>query len=250
MTIAPAVVLEHEADAPAALLADWAADRGVAIEIVPAGQTLPDPAGRPFVVSLGSEASAYDDAGVPWLAAERALLDRAIALGVPVLGICFGAQHLARALGATVGPGARSEIGWLEVETLAPEIVPAGPWLQWHHDVFTLPPGAELLARSPAGPQAYALGPHLGVQFHPEVTPAVVEGWAAGYPASLARGATTLAEVRAGSAAHAAEARRQAWTLFDRFAATTGAFAPLTSASGSGGAPAPTSPGSRPARRG
>jgi GMP synthase-like glutamine amidotransferase len=215
---APALVLEHEPDAPAALLAEWAGARGIALEIVPAGEAIPDPAGRPFLVSLGSEASAFDDA-VPWLGAERTVLDAALAAGVPVLGICFGAQHLARALGGTVARAPHPEVGWMEVETLAPELIDAGPWLQWHRDAFTLPPGAELLARSPAGVQAFRLGPNLGVQFHPEVTAAVVEDWAAHYPESVQRAGTTVEAVRERTALHASFARVRAWELFDRFAA-------------------------------
>jgi GMP synthase (glutamine-hydrolysing) len=222
----PALVLEHEADAPAGLLGDWAAERGVALEVVGTAGPLPDPAGRPFVVSLGSEASAADDA-VPWLAAERAVLERAVAGEVPILGICFGAQHLARALGATVAPAVRPEVGWLEIETLAPGVVPPGPWLQWHRDAFTLPPGAELLARSEAGVQAFRHGPHLGVQFHPEVTPAIALGWARDYPESMARAGTDVDAVRAGGEAHAADARVRAFALFDTFLASAASAAPL-----------------------
>ncbi|HWI72866.1 MAG TPA: type 1 glutamine amidotransferase [Baekduia sp.] len=214
------LVLEHEADAPAGLLADWAGARGIAFDVVRvgAGEPVPDPAGRPFLVVLGSEASAFDD-GVPWLAAERAALDRALALDVPVLGICFGGQHLARALGGTVARAVRPEVGWLDVETLAPDVVPPGPWLQWHRDAFTLPPGAELLARSPVCAQAFRSGPHLGVQFHPEVTPAIALDWAAHFPESMDRAGTTLDAVRAGGEAHAADARRRAHALFDAFLA-------------------------------
>jgi GMP synthase (glutamine-hydrolysing) len=214
-----ALVLEHEADAPVGLLGDWAAQRGIALEVVGTEGPLPDPAGRPFVVSLGSEASAYDDA-VSWLAAERAVLARAMAGGVPILGICFGGQHLARTLGATVGPASRPEVGWLEVETLAADVVAPGRWLQWHRDAFTLPPGAELLARSEICAQAFRRGPHLGVQFHPEVTPAIALGWARDYPESMARAETDVEAVRAGADAHAAGARVRAFTLFDGFLAS------------------------------
>jgi GMP synthase-like glutamine amidotransferase len=219
MTSRRALVLEHEPDAPAALLAEWAADRGVPIEVVPAGAPIPDPAGRPFVVALGSEASAYDDA-VPWLPAERTALDRALAAGVPVLGICFGAQHLARALGGTVGPAVRPEVGWMAIETFDPAVVPPGPWLQWHRDAFTVPPGAELLAQSEVSPQAFRHGPHLGVQFHPEVTAAVVADWARGYPESVARAGTSVEAVLAGTEAWADDARRRARALFDAFLAS------------------------------
>jgi GMP synthase (glutamine-hydrolysing) len=215
---AAALVLEHEADAPVGLLGDWAAERGIALEVVGTDGPLPDPAGRPFVVALGSEASAWDDR-VAWLAAERAVLDRALVAEVPILGICFGGQHLARALGGLVSPARRAEVGWLEVETLAPELVPPGPWLQWHRDAFTLPPGAELLARSAVCVQAFRRGPHLGVQFHPEVTPAIALGWARDYPESMERAGTDLASVRAGGEAHAADARVRAFALFDAFLA-------------------------------
>ncbi|MBI5105458.1 MAG: type 1 glutamine amidotransferase [Solirubrobacterales bacterium] len=214
----PALVLEHEPDAPAAQLGDWAAERGIPLEVVPAGAPLPDPAGRPFVVSLGSEASAFDDA-VPWLAAERALLDRALEAGVPILGICFGAQHLARALGGTVARAARPEVGWMAVESLAPEVVPEGPWLQWHKDAITLPPEAELLARSAVCPQAFRVGPHLGVQFHPEVDRAVVADWCGSYPESLERAGTTAAAVLEDTARHAGPAADAAARLFDAFLA-------------------------------
>jgi GMP synthase (glutamine-hydrolysing) len=219
-----ALVLEHEAGAPAGLLGDWAAQRGIALEIVGTEQPLPDPAGRPFVVSLGSEASAYDDA-VPWLAAERAVLDRAVACGVAVLGICFGGQHLARTLGATVGPASRPEVGWLEVgwlevETLAADVVGPGRWLQWHRDAFTLPPGAELLARSEVCVPAFRRGPHLGVQFHPEATPAIALGWARDDPESMARAGTDAETVRVGGEVHAAGARSRAFALFDGFLAS------------------------------
>ena len=217
---APALVLEHEPDAPAALLADWAAERGVPLEIVPAGEPIPDPRDRPFLVTLGSEASAYDD-DVPWLAEERAALDLALAHDVPVLGICFGGQHLARALGAAVGPATSPEVGWMSVESLAPAVVPEGPWLQWHADRFEVPPGAELLARSRVCAQAFRLGPHLGVQFHPEVTAAVVADWVRSYPESLVSAGTDAHSVLAGSARHAAAAAASARALFDAFGGAT-----------------------------
>jgi GMP synthase (glutamine-hydrolysing) len=215
---AAALVLEHDRDAPAALLIAWAQERGVALEIVASGAPIPDPEGRPFVVSLGAEGAAYDTT-LPWIAAERTVLDRAIARDVPVLGICFGAQHLALALGGSVAPASRPEVGWLEIETSAPDLVPEGPWLQWHRDGFTVPPGAETLAVSAVGAQAFALGPHLGVQFHPEVTPAIALGWARDYPSSMAAAGTTLAAVRAGGERWGDDARARAFRLFDGFLA-------------------------------
>ena len=97
---------------------------------------------------------------------------------VPVLGLCFGGQALAAALGAPVRRAARGEVGWADVETDDPALVPPGPWLWFHWDVFAVPPGATEVARSPVGPAAFTHGPHLGVQFHPETGPDVADAWA------------------------------------------------------------------------
>jgi GMP synthase-like glutamine amidotransferase len=72
-----------------------------------------------------------------------------------------------------------TEVGLHEVVTEFPEIVPAGPWFMWHGDTFGPPPGATVLAATPNGPQAYTLGPHLLVQFHPEATADIVSAWVA-----------------------------------------------------------------------
>jgi GMP synthase-like glutamine amidotransferase len=94
-----------------------------------------------------------------------------------VLGVCFGAQALATALGGSVEPSPRPEIGWTDIETDIPTVVPPGPWFQWHYDRCVLPPGAVELARNAVGPQAFRAGRSLGVQFHPEITTAMVRGW-------------------------------------------------------------------------
>ena len=109
------LVIEHGSYAPAGLLAEWAADRALAVQTVAlhAGEPLPAGiSGYAAAVSLGSGDAAYDDT-VPWLAAELSFLDRLLAAEIPVLGICFGAQTLARVLGARVYRMARPEIGWV-----------------------------------------------------------------------------------------------------------------------------------------
>jgi GMP synthase-like glutamine amidotransferase len=184
---------------------------GFAVEyatFVPGHPPVPAPAGLALVVVLGSEASAYDDT-VPWLAAELAYLRAAVDAGTPVLGICFGAQALARVLGGTVGPAAAPEEGFVALDTTDPTALPAGTWMEFHHDAFTLPPGATLLAENAVGVQAFALGPHLGVQFHPEITPAVLATWAAAWA-----DAGVLPEVDAAAdlTALAAEVARRAET--------------------------------------
>lgn len=136
----------------------------------------PDPAGYDAIVTLGARWAAYDD-GLPWIAAEMEMLRRALAAGVGVLGVCFGGQLLARALGGAVTRSPDPEIGWTDVHSSRPDLVPGGPWFQWHFDRFTVPPGAEELARNPAAPQAFSHGRALGVQFHPEVDGALVQQW-------------------------------------------------------------------------
>jgi GMP synthase (glutamine-hydrolysing) len=135
------------------------------------------------IISLGGEMGAHDGARHPFLAPEVDLLERAHAEGVPVLGICLGAQLLATALGATVTPGGCHEVGWLEVDVVAddPLLGPARRTrqFQWHSDAFELPPGAELLATSPAwDAEAYRAGTSYGLQFHPEVDVSLVRAWA------------------------------------------------------------------------
>ena len=139
------------------------------------------------VVSLGSEWSVYWQHVAPAVTREAVLLRAAVDAGKPVLGLCFGAQILAHALGGTVRPAAAPELGWHTVDTDVPNLVPAGPYVQWHSDRFEVPPGARELARNSVGPQAYALGSAIGLQFHPEATPEVVRRWCVGGLEELAR---------------------------------------------------------------
>lgn len=147
------------------------------------GPRPPEPRAARLIVVLGS-AEAADDDSLLWLAPERDYLTEAITLGVPVLGICFGAQLLARQLGGTVGRAPRSERGFVALRSTDPGLVPDGVWMQFHDDTFTLPPGAELLAANEVGPQAFRHGRCLGVQFHPEIGPAAFAAWVDGWRAS------------------------------------------------------------------
>ncbi|MFI5612670.1 type 1 glutamine amidotransferase [Amycolatopsis sp. NPDC051903] len=135
----------------------------------------PDPADHDLLVVMGSSESAADDA-VPWLAKELAFVRAVVERGVPTLGVCFGGQLLARVLGGSVGRAALPEFGFTTVETDDAELVPAGPWLQFHSDAFVPPPGTEL-ARNASGSQAFATGKVLGLQFHPEMTADTFASW-------------------------------------------------------------------------
>jgi GMP synthase-like glutamine amidotransferase len=138
-------------------------------------EQLPDPSGFDLVVVLGSIASAYDQA--PWIEREMALLRTADAAGVPIYGICFGAQLLAQTFGGSVNKGAAPELGVLTIESEVPELIPEGPWWEAHYDVITPPPGATVLARTTKAVQAYAWKNHVGVQFHPEADADEVRAW-------------------------------------------------------------------------
>ena len=98
---------------------------------------------------------------------------------MPALGICFGGQVLATAVGGTVSRAPIPEVGWVSVASDEPALIDAGPWLQWHFDRFTLPAEVPVLARTAAANQAFTYGRALGVQFHPEVNEAVLESWLA-----------------------------------------------------------------------
>jgi GMP synthase-like glutamine amidotransferase len=186
------LVVEHERTAPAGLLGSWAARRGLAVDTARPAEGDVRPAGLSGyagIAVLGSEQTAFDDA-LPWLADELALVTRAVDDGVPVLGICFGGQVLARVLGARVYRLTQPEIGWVRITSQHPSLA-SGPWLSWHQDGFGLPAGAAELAAGGTSVQAFALGPHVGLQFHPEATEPITADWlrAASAPLSAAHAA-------------------------------------------------------------
>jgi GMP synthase-like glutamine amidotransferase len=131
-----------------------------------------------LVVPMGAPWSVYDsDLIGSWVEPELQLLRDADAAGVPTLGICFGGQLLAAAHGGEVARSTHPELGWVSVESDHPDLVPTGPWFQWHLDRWRLPPGATEIARNPVASQAFVLRRNLAVQFHPELTPGMLHGW-------------------------------------------------------------------------
>lgn len=186
---------------------------------------LPDPAAIDLLVVMGGPMSVNDEAGFPWLAAEKRFIAEAAALGRPLLGICLGAQLIASAHGARVYRNADKEIGWFDVHAVDaadgcfrfPDAVRV---LHWHGETFDLPPGARLLASSAAcRHQAFQLGERaIGLQFHLEMTDASLRAIVDGcrdelVPARWVQDeATILAEAAAHFAAtHALMDRLLAW---------------------------------------
>ena len=134
--------------------------------------------GVDLVLTLGSEWHVYDARTAALVEAEAALVREAIERGIPLLGICFGAQVLSHALRGTVSRTPTPEIGWfaVDLEPGAPAQA-GGPWMEWHDDVFTVPEGFDVLARTPVGPQLIASRRAVGTQFHPEATETMIRDW-------------------------------------------------------------------------
>jgi GMP synthase-like glutamine amidotransferase len=213
------LVLQTQDDAPPGHLGPWARARGATLDIVSATTEpqLPNPRDYDAVIALGSEAS-LTGTRPAWVERQVQLMKQAHAAAVPMLGICFGAQALAVALGGRVTPLPQPEIAWIEVDTDDEHAVPPGPWLSWHNDAIALPSGVREVARNRNGTQAFIHGPHTGVQFHPEASASIVTGWVRGSSGhDLDHGVAQIV-LDGATGAPAQRATFAARTLFDRFA--------------------------------
>lgn len=131
-----------------------------------------------LIIPLGAPWGAWDDACIGnWLQPELAWIREAVESGKPVLGICFGGQLVARAMGGSVAPAPQCEIGWKSIWSDRPEIVSNGPWFQFHYDRWVVPPGALEIARNPIASQAFIINRTLALQFHPEITAESLYEW-------------------------------------------------------------------------
>ena len=215
-----ALVIQHEQPTPGGYVHQWLEERGADQDVYRIDVEDRDVDARDYgmIVSLGSEFAAFDDS-IRWIEKERRLLLEAERAEVPVLGICFGGQLLARVLGGRSFRSDVAEIGWLPVRSEDEALIGGGPWFQWHFDSFTAPPGARLIADSPAGPQAYTIGRSLGVQFHPEVTPQIMEAWVTAYRHELDQEGVDPDRLLEETFDRAEDSRAAAWRLLDGFLA-------------------------------
>lgn len=182
-------VIRHQESAPLGLLRDVFDERGVAWRYVDCWRRDDVPAVDQVgaLIVLGGEMNADEVDGFPHLSRVRGLMRDAVDADIPVLGICLGAQVLARALGGDVYPSPRREIGFVPVratpaahtDPVVAPFAPAAKVFQFHEDTCSLPPGAELLFEGDevavqgfrAGERAY------GLQFHLEVTEREIAAW-------------------------------------------------------------------------
>lgn len=180
------------------------------------------------IVAFGGDQSVRRIGDDPVLEAEAALLRDAVGRGLPVLGVCLGAQLLAHALGGSVSRLPRRFIAWTPIEPLPAAAgdpvlgsLPAGSHaLHWNEDGFEPPPGAVELLRRPAGTgEGFRYGDRAwGVQFHPEVDPDALEGWYRTGYIELPEAGVTEEQARAADARHLPGQRSLSEALFGGFA--------------------------------
>jgi GMP synthase-like glutamine amidotransferase len=162
---------------------------------VDAGEPIPgNPSEFSGLAFMGGPMSVNDD--LPWIGPALRLIRSAVDAGIPVLGHCLGGQLMAKALGGEVTRNRVKEIGWGRVDVLPGGVAAHwfGPQLEsfdsfhWHGETFSIPPGATRVASSPhCENQAFALGPHLGMQCHVEMTPELIRAWCRDWEAEVER---------------------------------------------------------------
>lgn len=225
-----ALVIAHEPDGPARLVEYRLVERGFEVDthVVTADMDKPNVA-APFpdftnydiVLPMGSVRSLTNKAEIDtWIYDELDRLREAHEADIAMLGICFGGQLLADALGGSVEVAPVTEMGWFEIQDApgATNPVGPGPWKEWHHDRFTAPAEAEVLAVTENATQLFRLGRSVGTQFHPEVNVEHITDWTAQCTDEyLAEHGTTKTKLIADMAEHEAANIINANRLVDWF---------------------------------
>lgn len=219
-----AVAIYHVAFEDAGTLGPVLEDRGVAITYLQAGRDDLSPAlSADLVLVLGGPIGIYEIDRYPFLKDELAIVETVVTNGIPVVGICLGAQALAAVLAARVYPGKQAELGWdqltlTEDGKASPLAVLEGLHiLNWHGDTFDLPTGATRLASTDLTPnQAFSYGPKLlALQFHVELPERDMERWLIGHTLELAKNNVDLAQMRQETARYAPPTNAASRTLFN-----------------------------------
>jgi GMP synthase-like glutamine amidotransferase len=179
----------------------------------------PEPTNFDVIISMGAPWSVYDHETIgSWVLPELAMLQDAHVDHVPLFGICFGGQLVAAAHGGSVARSAAPEIGWVEIDSDDESLVPGGEWFQWHYDCWELPKPATEVARNASSSQAFVLGRNLAVQFHPEMSSAILDSWiATGGAAEMNRLGMSVDELVRQTAERDASNRERAHRLVDLF---------------------------------
>ncbi len=234
-----ALAIRHVAFEDLGIIEPLLIERGYTVRHLEAGVDAIDSAtvtAADLLVVLGGPIGVYETDRYPFLAAEKDAIAARLRQDKPTLGICLGAQLMAAALGATVTPTGKVEIGYgaltLTGEGRASPLRHVGeiPVLHWHGDQFAIPERASRLAETAGFPnQAFALGPHiLGLQFHLEADHRQIERWLIGHAHELAAHRPDIAAIRSDAARHGSVLERAAravigeWLDALRFGQTVG----------------------------
>ncbi len=232
-----ALVIAHDADGAGCRVEERLTQRGfdVHTHFVVVGDDMnvampfPDFDDFDLIVPMGSARSLTRKNEIDtWIHDELDRLADAFAAGQPILGICFGGQLIADALGGTVEVAEVTEVGWYEIS--APDgghnPVGPGPWLEWHHDHIIPPPAAEILAVNENAVQLFRVGRAVGTQFHPEVDHAHLANWLAEVPDDyLAECGVSVEQFLAEAKQHEQANIVQCYALVDWFLDSVGLLA-------------------------
>jgi len=181
------LVFQHEPHDGPGYLGGALVERGARLTIVrlDLGEAIPDISAFDMLLVMGGVMNVYEEEKYPWLVEETQAIRQAVESDKAVLGVCLGGQLLAKSLGARVHLGALTEIGLIPLTlTTAGKADPLFEGflqleaVEWHDDTFDIPAGAVALACSDGCYQAFRFGQWVyGLQFHPEVTPAMLTEW-------------------------------------------------------------------------
>jgi len=173
-----------------------------------------------LLVPMGAPYGAYEDDRIGnWLLPELEKLKQAHNDGIPILGICFGGQLMARALGGSVARAPKAEVGWIEIESNDNSLIPTGPWFEYHWDRWQTPKGATEIAKTEIANQAFVMGRTLALQFHPEIDLEVLDAWLAmeGGCAEVESAGVNVEQLRQETQQMQPAAEKRAFELVDAF---------------------------------